>query len=402
MAVTVDVDIAILGGGIAGLWLLNRLQSMGYNCLLLERDTLGGGQSIASQGMIHGGIKYALGGALTGASEAIGDMPNHWRRCLRGEGDVDLRGASVLSEHFFLWSTAALSSRLTTFFASRLTRGRVEPVASAQRPDIFSSPAFRGQLYRLTDLVLDVPSVIQTLANQHAQRIRRIDWPQSHFERRADAISALHLSTPQGPLAVRAQRYILAAGSGNAELLTAMGADRPAMQLRPLHQVLVRHDYPAPLYAHCMGSNPSPRLTVSSHRSTDGRWVWYLGGDLATQGVELEPPQLIARAQQELDTLFPWIEFGHTDWATLRINRAEPRQQGLVKPDQAFVGRARGISNVFAAWPTKLTLAPDLANTVLTALDEDRIVPSRKPLPTALSALPQPVMARPSWETLFA
>ena len=61
----VDRDIVILGGGIAGLWLLNRLRTAGYSTVLFERGALGQGQSIASQGMIHGGMKYALGGALT-------------------------------------------------------------------------------------------------------------------------------------------------------------------------------------------------------------------------------------------------------------------------------------------------------------------------------------------------
>ncbi len=40
-----------------------------------QSATLGGGQSVESQGIIHGGAKYALHGALTGASEAIADMP---------------------------------------------------------------------------------------------------------------------------------------------------------------------------------------------------------------------------------------------------------------------------------------------------------------------------------------
>src|SRR5690606_19831638 len=135
----------------------------------------GGGQSVNSQGMIHGGIKYALGGALTGASEAIADMPERWRACLRGVGDVDLRAAEVLSEHFYLWSTESLTSRLTAFFGSRMTRGRVESVPAAARPPIFRDPAFRGSLYKLVDMVLDVPTVVQALADNARGRIYRSD-----------------------------------------------------------------------------------------------------------------------------------------------------------------------------------------------------------------------------------
>ena len=102
-------DVAIIGGGIAGLWLLNRLVKAGYNAVLLEQTALGGDQTAASQGMIHGGIKYTLSGSITGASEAIADMPDHWRSCLAGEGDVDLRGAPF-SAIIFICGPAAVHS----------------------------------------------------------------------------------------------------------------------------------------------------------------------------------------------------------------------------------------------------------------------------------------------------
>ena len=83
---TITCDVAIIGGGIAGLWLLNRLVNDGYNALLFEQTALGGEQTVASQGMIHGGIKYTLSGTLSGASEAIADMPAHWQACMEGKG----------------------------------------------------------------------------------------------------------------------------------------------------------------------------------------------------------------------------------------------------------------------------------------------------------------------------
>ncbi|MBF2983044.1 FAD-dependent oxidoreductase, partial [Pseudomonas aeruginosa] len=75
MPQALSTDILIVGGGIAGLWLNARLRRAGYATVLVESASLGGGQSVKSQGIIHGGAKYALHGALTGASEAIADMP---------------------------------------------------------------------------------------------------------------------------------------------------------------------------------------------------------------------------------------------------------------------------------------------------------------------------------------
>ncbi|WP_315982209.1 FAD-dependent oxidoreductase [Aliamphritea spongicola] len=117
---TIHTDLIILGGGIAGLWLLNRLRTQGYQAVLLETDELGGGQSIRSQGIIHGGTKYALNGALTQAANAIADMPARWKQCLQGNGEVDLSSAEVLSEAHYLWSKGSLASKMTTFLPVKL------------------------------------------------------------------------------------------------------------------------------------------------------------------------------------------------------------------------------------------------------------------------------------------
>src|SRR5690625_4238839 len=87
----IELDLVVVGGGVAGLWLINRLRSAGYDAVLLESRALGGEQSMASQGMIHGGIKYGLSGQLGAASQALAEMPERWRRCLSGNGEVDLR-----------------------------------------------------------------------------------------------------------------------------------------------------------------------------------------------------------------------------------------------------------------------------------------------------------------------
>jgi len=393
----IQPDIAIIGGGIAGLWVLNQLRNSGYSAILFEHDSLGAQQTIASQGMIHGGVKYALGGALSGDSEAISTMPDIWRACLLGTGKVDLRGTKVLSEDFFLWSNKSLSSRVTSFFASKMLRGRVEKLAPEGFPKPLQNSQFRGQVYRLVDLVLDVPSLVKTLAAQHRDAIFKIDWQRAHLSDHEGIASILFSDYRVDP-----QCVLLTAGAGNEALIAQLGASRPAMQRRPLQQVIVRHEYPEPLYAHCMGNGPSPRLTISSHHNHNGQPVWYLGGDLATQGANDDPALLIAKAQSELRELLPWINFGKTQWQTIRIDRAEPKQTSLIKPDQAFVEPVSGIDNALACWPTKLTLSPNLADEIEQNLIARNIHPLFNPDLSPLTALGQPDYASSCWDNLFS
>jgi len=390
MSQSLSTDVLIVGGGIAGLWLNARLRRQGFATLLVESATLGGGQSVKSQGIIHGGAKYALHGALTGASEAIADMPRRWREALAGGGELDLSGVRVLSEAHYLWSPGTLAGNLTSFFASKAVRGRVDQVKGEQLPPALQHPKFKGKVYRLAELVLDVPSLIARLAELAGDGLlaaRRIEPLREDGELRGLRVDGRE---------IRAQRVVLSAGAGNAELLAALGIEQPKQQLRPLHMVLAKGPALKPLYAHCLGGGPKPRVTVTTHPAADGQWVWYLGGDLAeADGVARDEAAQIRAAQQEMAELLPWVDQAQTRWATLRVDRAEPAQSGLVRPDNAFLAEQ---PRLLVGWPTKLALAPDFADRVLAALDRDGVQPGHHaPLP----ALPRPAVAQPVWEALL-
>lgn len=390
MSQTYSTDILIIGGGIAGLWLNARLRRLGYSTLLVERDRLGGGQSVKSQGIIHGGAKYALHGALTGASEAIADMPRRWREALAGNGELDLRGVRILSESHYLWSPGTLAGNLTSFFASKAVRGRVDQVKGSDLPPALQNPKFKGKVYRLAELVLDVPSLISRLAELADDSLLSASQIEP-LQENGELCGLLIDGMP-----VRAQRIVLSAGAGTADLLATFGISQPAQQLRPLHMVLAKGPALKPLYAHCLGGGPKPRVTVTTHPAADGQWVWYLGGDLAEgDGVARDETSQIKAAQKELADLLPWVDQAQTHWATLRVDRAEPAQSGLVRPDNAFLADQ---GRLLVGWPTKLALAPDLSERVCAALQRDGIQPGQHaPLP----ARPTPPIARPVWEELL-
>lgn len=377
-------DLLIFGGGIAGLWTLLRARQAGYSALLLEAQAVGGVQSIASQGIIHGGAKYALKGRLSRAAQAIAGMPERWRACLAGEGELDLRQVKLLSPYQYLWSSGSLASSLAGFFASRAMRSRACAVERQETPAPFDHADFHGALYRLEEPVLDVASLMAALAQQAG------DWCW-HYDPSALALDDGRIRI--GELQLAPRQILLAAGRGNQALLERFGMEQPRMQRRPLHMVMARGDLP-PVYAHALEASANPRLTITSHPLESGEMVWYLGGNLAEQGVERSPAEQVRVAREELAELLPWLDRSSLAWATLAIDRAEVATPGNRRPDDAFVAQA---GKVLVTWPTKLAFAPRVADLVLEHLAELQPAgPGRFDLPLAhppLASLPWEVAA---------
>ncbi len=396
----VEVDIAIIGGGITGLWLLNQLRQQGFSTVLLESATLGGEQTHKSQGIIHGGIKFALQGAMTTAAESIADMPNVWRACLEGKGALDLREVPILSQHQYLWTTSAITSKLAGFFASVMLKGNVKSLDHAEFPSIFQDPQFKGQLYSLDEMVIDVHALIRELVKPNQDVIFKIDPIQENqleLDEHNRVISFEIHAAPMQPLSLKAKKYIFAAGAGNEIILKKLTNAPVGMQLRPLHMVIAKHDFPYEVYAHCLGLSAAPRVTITTHRTADGKYAWYIGGQIAEEGVKRDATEQIAAARQELQELFPWLDFSTVSLATFMINRAEVMQPGGKRPDSCYF---KDIENTIIAWPTKLAFAPLLADQIVAYLQSENIK-SNKPDIREMRAWPIPAFARPMWDQLL-
>lgn len=382
----VRVDVAIIGGGIAGLWLLDRLRKRGYGALLIESEHLGTGQTICSQGIIHGGAKYSLRGSVGESAKTVAEMPALWRRCLNGEGEIDLRGA-LLAEYQYLLATRSPSSRLVAFFASKLLRSRMERVGGVgtnDYPPALRHAAFHGTAYRLDEPIVDVATVLTMLADRHQDAIALSDGPAV-----PSGDGAITLRHPErSTLIVRPTCTIFAAGAGNAALPWA------ALQLRPLHMVLVRGlGLPGPLFAHFVGNSDVPRLTVTTHCDANGHLVWYLGGGLAEDGVKRDRPEQIRAARRELATLLPSVDWSRTQFATFTVKRAEAWQPSGARPPSPVLCRD---GRMIAAWPTKLTMAPLLAEQIERMLGTLDVRPRLADL-RLLMGWPRPDVATYPW-----
>ena len=351
MDVNMDVDVGIVGAGIGGLWLANLLQRRGLSVAVCDANGIGGAQTIASQGIVHSGLKYALGKSAGPAAKSLATMPARWRACLRGDGEVDLRGTKVLAEHMHLFS-ATTNARLRALLAKPLV------AAPAKRLDARRvAPFHRGTLLALDDFVLDVPSLIRRLAAPMQQRFVALRLAPQMLVPSAAGIASIRFKGQE----IRAGAFVFAAGDGNEALGAAAGFADVAMLRRPLYQVVVTLTRPIPLFAHCLLATfgTEPDMTITSHGN-----ALVIGGRVASDP-EPSSAERIDAVRHGLASILPAIDLTGATFRTFAAVRAEPARHGLWDSGDVFAER-RG--NCVLCWPVKLSLAPRLGDVVMNLL----------------------------------
>lgn len=390
----IKTDVVIFGGGIAGLWTLNELQSKGYSTLLLENNALGFGQTITSQGIIHGGLKYTLQGFLTGSATQIREMPNLWRECLTGNGTPNLSNTVVRSEECYLWRTDAVSSRLGMIGAKIGLRVAAESLQKDERPEVLRNCP--GTVSVMREQVISPASLLKNLTETYADRILKIDTAGSlQFERnKENKITAIHCVDPStvDTLTIEPQLVVLTAGGGNAKLRQLAGLDSQTMQRRPLHMAMARGDLPR-LNGHCV-DGAKTRVTITADVDSQNNTVWQLGGQVAENGVRMDDDTLIRHTQDELLAVIPGIDLEKTEWSTYRVDRAEGKTKGGLRPEAPQVYQD---SNLLTCWPTKLALAPQAAAEIIKRVEQTSLSPATGDVPPTNWTRPE--VASPPWET---
>lgn len=268
-------------------------------------------------------------GVIPPVSESLAAMPQRWRRCLGGVGEIDLRSVRVLAEKHEL----------------KMQTG-----------------VFRLPPWAFHEQVIDMKSLLASL--------------------RDSADGRVHLGRAE-PASVT----IYAAGLGNEAVARKT-------QRRPLRLFMVRPSpFAEPVYCHWLGVGEKPMMTVTTHYLS-GEMVLYLGGGVAELAVGMSDGGALEWAARETEARFPGHEWKKRQWAIHDVDRAEPENGGKL-PDGP---RIEQTGNVWTAWPSKLALAPVLADMILDRLGTEGIRPSGTQTALAL-ALPVPPIAAYPWET---
>lgn len=375
-------DSLIVGAGVTGLWLLDELVNAGYQALLIESTAIGHGQTVCAQGIIHGGLKYTLKGMMTGAADAIRDMPDIWRDCANHKRKPDLSNMRIRSEFCYLWRTNKISSKLGMAGAKVGLRVTPSVIEKKNIPPILSQCP--GQVFKLDEQVIDPLSMLKALADQHPTRILKTNLDHAQWNLSQGRLE--QLTTAEG-LTLKPDNLILTAGLGNASLRQLAGIKEQNMQIRPLHMVMVKGDLPH-INGHCIDGGAT-RMTISSDLDASGTVVWQLGGQIAENGVNMDRDTLITAAVEELKQVIPGIDLTGLQWGTYRIDRAEAQTSGNNRPDDVQISDNH---NIYTVWPTKMALAPRVAQQMLKRLNP----PANYPTPQLET--PSVQIAPPPWE----
>lgn len=356
-------DIVIIGAGIAGLWTFNRLKRMGYDVLLLERNSIGCGQTIASQGIIHSGLKYAFAGKVNKLAQSISAMPDLWRKAMCGEGPVDISSATMSADSQYMLVPSGFMGGLVKLVTKKVLGGGVHEIAKKDWPEDIKQSGFKGSVIFMSEPVLNIPSVLRALAEPYKDSIRKIDDGVDTHE----FLKAHNISADKVIFTAAATNHISAEKHGDGKGLKT--------QKRPLLMGMLK-PAPYPLYAHLVGSSDKPVATITTHESKDGALVWYLGGSVAEREKEADPMDVYEAAKKGFAKYLPDMDLSAVKWATLPIDRVEGKSdtEGFM-PDTPTIHSA---GNTLYCWPTKLTFAPLLSDKIVKLLEDDGLKSSEK------------------------
>lgn len=361
-----ETEITIIGGGIAGLCLLSKLKSEGYkNVILLEKNKLGHDQTIASQGIIHSGFKYSFQSEETEITRNISLAPTAWKRLL-DDKKHNLTSTNTLSNKMSLWFEQSFDS---SFLKKHYIRDNSLVFKGARTASIFDQNPHLNSDWSLQERTVDIGSLLDSFKSELDQELVLIK--DLTIIKKNDQLTELQIQLPNNEsLHLNTKILICMAGASNQQFCDKLNIPKPAIQLRPLHMIMLKGDLPK-LYGHGLGAGSLPKITITTHQTDRKEMVWYIGGAPAEEGLNTEPIDLVKKTKNHLSNIFTSLNFDKIKGACHRVNRAEAKQANSKRPDSFSIIQS---SNIIIAWPTKLAFAPLLANKIFTFIQEKRMI----------------------------
>lgn len=370
-----DLDVLVIGGGIQGLWLLNDLKAAGYAAALLERRTLGGGQTLHSHIYIHRGYLYRekeLIGHLSGVTE-------RWTRWIRRHKPPQAAGPS-----YFGFEDPSQADRKLELWSSTGLEFE-KPLEGNRMPRALRGGVIRS-VYKTPEIGLMGESLISLLNGEVEPCITRIqEVERVSVTRDGRRVDEIEVSTASGPVTFRPRALVLAAGAGNQALLDLMtsGAHRMlgrvqgAQQIRKAHMLVLK----GPLEP-LTGVFDTGSLFMVARKAADGEMVWLISDNrseslfFVEDWLEYDPTWWLPLVISSLRRIAPrqLDSFDSLRWGVYAAPKAEGAARGGLPSEERI--ESYGVENLWTVWPTKLTLAPLVSETVLGRIRQQGVRPA--------------------------
>lgn len=381
MSTIIESDITIIGGGIAGLWTANVLKQMGFNVILIEKNALGNYQTINSQGIIHGGVKYSLVGKISNATSNIAKMTEAWdlsfsNKILNRPNLIDLSSTKINSTCHDLCFPNSNFFKLSSFVTSKVLSSKCKMIN--KNDDDYQKSlndlGYNGIVYRISEKVLDTKSLINNLSKNIKQNIIKLDSYEINYK--DNKIKNITFEVNNQNYNITSKLYIFTKGQNNQNIIN-FSENLPKQQLRPLQMIYAKPEININLFAHFISKenkNNKPFATITTHKNINNQNILYFGGQVA-ESEHIDTPKNIHidNLKQQIKNIFPKVNLENWQWDTIKINRAEVSQEYNKMPDTSFAIKQ---NNIILGWPTKLTFAPDFADKVIDIIKDSNIKPS--------------------------
>ncbi|MDQ6948884.1 MAG: FAD-dependent oxidoreductase, partial [Actinomycetota bacterium] len=385
----------IVGGGVAGLWLLNELRTCGWSAILVTQGELGGRQTGHSHGYIHRGHLYRQAVRGTKAGEAVQDLflaSLLWDEWLENnepeydklpapheQGLFGFRSEERGRECDALWASYGLTS------------------VPADAPSVFDGSAMH--CLRVADArCLNTTWLTQTLVGDLHASIIEIDHDPV-FNKAGQRITSVDVQIADETITLSTRAVVLTAGSGNQALVDAIhGKPRRMAVDRSAHMLVVEgsKEILEPVSGIFELNSEDALFLVSRIDSARNAVVWLVSDSCRQTDAE----RWLEHVDAELAEVFPSFSPLRNKllWGLYYAPKAELIHADLSAGRTPTLHIDRVLDNAWCVWPIKLTLAP------LAALDIEGRVKAYlgDPPGTASPLLPgkAPRIARERWQQL--
>lgn len=378
----------IIGGGVVGLWLLRDAIDSGLSAILIERSELGARQSGHSHAYIHQGHLYADRADL---AEDLRDVFDTWSDFLGQHDDVKIAEGS-----FFGFEDPLMQEHRQAFWGS--TNLPFEAAGSSRPlPDALLGGVVVSGLWS-PEVMVNGSALLNALADglqDYMMRTAAHDKQRIQFHSDGGFVTAASIPGQNGRIVVRPRVVVLAAGEENENLAIRAGAQRTTrglQQIRKAHMLVVRGsaDELPPL----AGVFPDVGPLFIASRKVDRDVIWLISDGRSEQMSSYSDHSRsdarwwVPRILEKIFQISPTCSAAREElqWGVYEAPKSERTAEssdGLPHEDAIEM---YGLENVFAAWPTKLTLAPAVSQRLLPILHQQVTTYGSAGTPLALSS----------------